>query len=149
MVHDDNARQGFSLRLRQAIAWAGWPERGAQARLANLAGTTAKAANKWFNGEAVPRRGKLKIIADELGVQPAWLEYGVSPGPADTEAASAQQRGGALAALDNLKGKVTPRSQAAIDRIEKAATSGKLSEADLVLLEEIAARFEDKPADNH
>lgn len=45
-------------------------------------------------------------------------------------------------ALRNLKGKVTPRSLDALKRIEKAALAGRLKEADLVLLEGIAARFE-------
>lgn len=48
-----------------------------------------------------------------------------------------------MAALQRLKGKVTPRSLAALNRIEKAATEGRLKEADLVLLEGIAARFEE------
>jgi len=47
-----------------------------------------------------------------------------------------------MAALKNLKGKVTPRSLDALKRIEKAALAGNLKEADLVLLEGIAARFE-------
>lgn len=45
-------------------------------------------------------------------------------------------------ALRKLKGKVTPRSLDALKRIEKAALAGRLKEADLVLLEGIAARFE-------
>ena len=48
-----------------------------------------------------------------------------------------------MAALQRLKGKATPRSLAALDRIEKAAQQGRLKEADLVLLEGIAARFEE------
>lgn len=49
----------------------------------------------------------------------------------------------AFKALQNLKGVVTPRSLAAIQRIEKAAIAGRLKETDLVLLEGIAARFEE------
>lgn len=49
----------------------------------------------------------------------------------------------AFKALQNLKGVVTPRSLAVIKRIEKAAIAGRLKETDLVLLEGIAARFEE------
>lgn len=49
----------------------------------------------------------------------------------------------AFKALQNLKGVVTPRSLAVIKRIEKAALAGRLKETDLVLLEGIAARFEE------
>lgn len=52
-----------------------------------------------------------------------------------------------LAALQRLKGKATPRSLAVINRIEKAAQQGRLKEADLVLLEGIAARFEELNSD--
>jgi len=48
-----------------------------------------------------------------------------------------------MAALQRLKGKVTPRSLEALERIEKAALQGLLKEADLVVLEGIAARFEE------
>lgn len=48
-----------------------------------------------------------------------------------------------MAALQRLKGKVTPRSLEALQRIEKAALQGLLKEADLVVLEGIAARLEE------
>ena len=47
-----------------------------------------------------------------------------------------------MACLQNLKGLATPRSIDALKRIEKAALAGRLKEMDLVLLEGIAARFE-------
>lgn len=48
-----------------------------------------------------------------------------------------------MAALQRLKGRVTPRSLEALERIEKAALQGLLKEADLVVLEGIAARLEE------
>lgn len=48
-----------------------------------------------------------------------------------------------IAALQRLKGRVTPRSLEALERIEKAALQGLLKEADLVVLEGIAARLEE------
>lgn len=61
--------------------------------------------------------------------------------------ATEQVVGTNMAALMRLKGKATPRSLAALDRIEKAAQMGRLKEADLVLLEGIAARFEELNSD--
>jgi transcriptional regulator with XRE-family HTH domain len=49
----------------------------------------------------------------------------------------------AFKALQKLKGVVTPRSLAVIKKIEAAAIAGRLKETDLVLLEGIAARFEE------
>ncbi|MFT0140748.1 hypothetical protein ACEK07_45985 [Alcanivoracaceae bacterium MT1] len=54
-----------------------------------------------------------------------------------------------LDALNKLKGRVTPRSRTAIDRIERAAREGRLSEDDLVLLEGIAARFEERKSEKN
>ncbi|MEK6787945.1 MAG: helix-turn-helix domain-containing protein [Pseudomonadota bacterium] len=48
-----------------------------------------------------------------------------------------------LLALSQLRGRATPRSIAALDKIEQAAKQGRLKEADLILLEGIAARFEE------
>lgn len=66
------------------------------------------------------------------------------PEPADISPITPPVKPGLnMAALQKLKGKVTPRSLAAIERIERAAMQGLLKEADLVLLEGIAARFEE------
>lgn len=76
MVLAQKLNNDFSKRLRMAVASAGWEEHGSQTRLAEVAGTTPKAANKWMNGEAQPRRDKLRLIAAALGVKVSWLEYG-------------------------------------------------------------------------
>ncbi|MDP0496387.1 MAG: hypothetical protein Q7Q73_09280 [Verrucomicrobiota bacterium JB024] len=144
MVQDEISRQEFAERLRDAMRWAGWPERGSQARLASLTKATAKAASKWVNGESMPRRGKLKLIAAELKVNPIWLEYGEgSMAESLMEQAEREYREkDTVAALNNLKDIATPRSRQVLDRIAMAVKDGRLSEADLVLLEGIAARFE-------
>ncbi|MBX9753816.1 MAG: helix-turn-helix transcriptional regulator [Pseudomonadaceae bacterium] len=64
-----------------------------------------------------------------------------------TLAVEAAPPGSNMAALQRLKGKATPRSLEVINRIEKAAQQGRLKEADLVLLEGIAARFEELNSD--
>lgn len=63
--------------------------------------------------------------------------------PAKAVEQATPEAGTNMAALQRLKGKVTPRSLAALNRIEKAAQEGRLKEADIVLLEGIAARFEE------
>ncbi|MNG14570.1 hypothetical protein D3C84_983350 [compost metagenome] len=55
---------------------------------------------------------------------------------AQTEPAAHARRAALIAAL------ATPRSQEALERIARAANEGRLTEADLILLEQIASRFE-------
>lgn len=66
--------------------------------------------------------------ADRAQAEPARV--------AQTDAPQQAQRAVLLAAL------ATPRSQEALERIARAANEGRLTEADLILLEQIASRFE-------
>ncbi len=77
MVHIEEVRKQFALRLRKALAEKGIAEWGAGVRLAKITGTTPKAANKWLNGESMPSRANMQAIADELGQPIEYLEYGV------------------------------------------------------------------------
>ncbi|EJH4830392.1 helix-turn-helix domain-containing protein [Pseudomonas aeruginosa] len=54
-----------------------------------------------------------------------------------------REQGDNMTTLQRLKGKATPRSLEALKRIEEAAMNGHLKEEDIVLLEGIAARFEE------
>ncbi|WP_090622367.1 helix-turn-helix domain-containing protein [Azotobacter beijerinckii] len=109
-----------------------------------------------------PTLADLEKIATALGMSVSQLAYGDHvkiPQPAQpaqaaeiariaqaapgTPASAGQsavaepaQRAAALAAL------ATPRSQEALERIAKAANEGRLTEADLILLEQIASRLE-------
>lgn len=76
MVHSDKIRADFAHRLNQSMSMAGWPEHGKGARLAKVTKTTPKAASKWINGESIPRREKMVVIAKALAVDPIWLEHG-------------------------------------------------------------------------
>lgn len=149
MVQSDEIRRAFVSRLRLALAQAGFPEWGAGARLAEIARATPKAASKWLNAESMPSRAKMEAIAEALKVRVEWLEYGEgsqSPSAAEemynVQPASqhpAQARAASLAAI------ASPRSQEVLARIAKAAEDGRLTEDDLLLLERIAARFEQAP----
>lgn len=76
MVHSNDLRAGFASRLKKALTASDIPEWGAGARLAKIAGVTAKAASKWLNGESIPGSANLLKIAEALGVRREWLEYG-------------------------------------------------------------------------
>jgi hypothetical protein len=41
---------------------------------------TVHAARKWIVGEAIPTQDKLRALASFLGVDPAWLRYGIGDG---------------------------------------------------------------------
>ncbi|CAD5376738.1 hypothetical protein OF001_U170035 [Pseudomonas sp. OF001] len=145
MVQTEEVRKEFVRRLKQALAEAGIAEWGAGVRLANVTGATAKAASKWLNAESMPGRANMLAIAEWLGVRVEWLQYGegdahqAAAEPARPEQGDAQppaRRATMLAAL------ATPRSQEALERIARAANEGRLTEVDLILLEQIASRFE-------
>lgn len=73
MVHEEKARQDFSKRLALACEKVGFQVHGRQAEIAKKMKLTPKAVSKWFNGEAIPRRGKLQELAVLLGTSAAYL----------------------------------------------------------------------------
>ncbi len=76
MVHSEELRAAFVVRLKKALTHARIAEWGAGVRLASIGSVTAKAASKWLNAESMPGRSKMHAIADELGVRVEWLQYG-------------------------------------------------------------------------
>lgn len=76
MVQSEKLRADFVLRLKKALSHAGIAEWGAGARLAEIAGTTPKAASKWLNEESMPGRKNMLAIASALRVRVEWLQYG-------------------------------------------------------------------------
>ena len=155
MVAKEIVRKEFSARLHQACDEARVRERGravdiekALIRVGIKATTTA--IGKWLNSEAMPESEKLRPLAAWLNVRAEWLEYGVLPvrhGESEIISASKQDLE-VFQSLQALVGRVTPRSKKALDRIERAALDGRLTEDDLVLLERIAQRFEDSSENN-
>lgn len=73
MVQEEKARIEFSHRLALACDKAGLPVHGRQADIAKRMKLTPKAVSKWFNGEAIPRRGKLQELAALIGTSSSWL----------------------------------------------------------------------------
>lgn len=73
MVQEDMARKEFSQRLALACEKTGLPMHGRQAEIASKMKLTPKAVSKWFNGESIPRRGKLQELALVLGTSASYL----------------------------------------------------------------------------
>lgn len=73
MVQEEKARKDFSHRLALACDKAGLPVHGRQAEIAKNMKLTPKAVSKWFNGESIPRRGKLQELAASIGTTSAYL----------------------------------------------------------------------------
>ncbi|MEJ5903819.1 helix-turn-helix transcriptional regulator [Pseudomonas kermanshahensis] len=93
----------------------------------------------WLSDEIGPMTGSYPSDEQEALSRAEGIVRDRSPGDEPEDAFESV----AFKALQNLKGVVTPRSLAVIKRIETAALAGRLKETDLVLLEGIAARFEE------
>ncbi|MDX7021994.1 LexA family transcriptional regulator [Enterobacter cloacae] len=85
MVHEEKARKDFSDRLALACEKAGLQLHGRQAYIAKKMKLTPKAVSKWFNGEAIPRRGKLQDLAAILGTSGSFLLGEISEGSTNVE----------------------------------------------------------------
>lgn len=156
MVETQEIRDDFSLRLNQALDKTPGV-RAARGRNVDLyegikghpsAKASKQATHKWLNGESMPSRANMIAIADWLNVRVEWLAHGegemrAGGAQASADASPAPATSMNMAALLKLKGKATPRSLDVLRRIEKAAQEGRLKEADLLVLEGIAARFEE------
>ena len=73
MVQEDKARKEFASRLALACENAGYEQHGRQAEIARRMKLTPKAVSKWFNGETIPRREKLRELATLIGTTPTYL----------------------------------------------------------------------------
>lgn len=74
-------RELFSHRLSHALVSAGYDgksptklQREFNARVDSP--ITIHAARKWLVGESIPTQARIKVLADWLGVQPAYLRFG-------------------------------------------------------------------------
>lgn len=76
------AQTTFAQRLTQACDDnTAIPEygKGRQVVIAKRLKVSQEAVRKWFAGEAVPKQGKMKELADFLEADEAWLTLGVEP----------------------------------------------------------------------
>lgn len=144
MVTNEKIRSEFADRLKKSITESGQPIRGAAVRLHELTGKSANAAGKWLKGESMPTPENLQKICRWLNVREEWLEYGrepMRPGMASNDFYRVEERAHELAQL------ASPRSLRMLNNIAEAAQDGRLTEDDLILLEQIATRIAARPAD--
>lgn len=129
-----NNLNSFSKRLLEAVEGVGIKRHGAGNWLAVLTDVTGKAANKWLNGESIPRRENLEAIAKSTNVRVEWLQYGEGSKTRNLNAEN-------ISDLDALIQMATPRTQAELLKIAEAAADGRLTEEDVKLLKVIADRL--------
>lgn len=139
MVDNDaqTLRESFAHRLSGLMDDAQWKERGRAPRLRREivergGRISIQGVHKWLDAQSMPDRPNMLRLSEIFNVSVESLEHGQANTLDDHK----------LAALRSIRGKATPRTVAALDRIENAAKEGRLTEEDILLLEGIAQRFE-------
>lgn len=82
---DDTVKSTLGRRIRIAREYRDLSQDDLAARLS----VTRVSVSQWENGDTTPKRGRIVVIADTLGVSVAWL-YG--EGPDDLDAADGYTR---------------------------------------------------------
>lgn len=77
MNSEEKMRQQFAHRLLLACDKKGLDEHGRGIILSKALDVTPTAVSKWLRGDAVPRAGKIVILARYLDVPVQWLHFGV------------------------------------------------------------------------
>lgn len=134
--------QGFSERLHAALdALEGFPRKhkGRQEALAKLFKVTGPAAYKWLSGKNFPQQAQMPEFESKLKVSAAWLWTG--SGNPELEPRSSTLPVAATAAGTSL---AAPRVVRLLTAISQGASAGRLSEADLDLLQVVAERLQAK-----
>lgn len=147
MVDTQKIRDEFAARLNKALddVPSVRPARGRNTDLhellrANGLSSSKQATHKWLRAEAMPEKDNMRLIARVLGVRAEWLEYGHGDMHSSSGTENAEEKESNVIA--DLVAIATPRSRAVLDRIIRAASEGRLTDSDLELLDQIAARFE-------
>lgn len=119
-------------------------------RMHEVTGLSANATTKWLKGESLPTQANLQALCRWLNVSEEWLLLGKGKGVSGSDSyapADKPQAAGVAEQARNLARIASPRSASALQLIEQAAIEGRLSESDLVLLEQIAIRLAQRSAD--
>ncbi|MGD9941674.1 MAG: hypothetical protein AB7L76_25010 [Burkholderiaceae bacterium] len=139
-------REAFSQRLRSALDTAGWRVIGPAAlarefnKRSSSTTVSVHAARKWLRGEAIPEQGKLRVLAEWLGVSAQWLRFG--PTVEQTPDRSAQ-RGRLIAREPDPENYAAPgRAESLASEIARLPPRAQRTVEDLVrlLLEHPVAR---------
>ena len=141
-------------RIQSLLQARGVPRRSVRRELAKTCEISYEAVRQWFSGDTANIRNEhLVSIARKYKVSVDWLLSGdlseLTKPDTTAEHAGNYQARRAEAIMDFA----TPRTRSVLERINQAALSGRLSDADLDLLDQIAARFEGsegtQPASTH
>lgn len=146
---DEQAKQVLA-RAQQAMQAKDWR----WADLGRALDASDQRLNNW-RSRGIPRE-MLPDVAAVLEVTVEWLRTGEDPKPTNPALLGASPTArlagqiyrapgaGVDSRIADLLTRATPKSRGALERIAEAAAAGKLTEADLELLEQIAKRFEAK-----
>lgn len=124
-------------RIKKLLAYRGIGDRQMRGEIARTCGISPQAVAQWFNGSTDNIKNEhLASIAKAYGSSLDWLIVGRGP-----MASGFSDLSGGVGNFEELYGLATPRSRSALEQIASAAAQGALSEADLVMLQQIAQRF--------
>lgn len=94
----------------------------------------------------MPTPVNLRLLCTWLNVREEWLEYGRGPmRPGEAGTADYGRPGGEEQRANSLAPLASPRSQQSLERIARAASEGRLTEQDLLMLEQIAEHIAARP----
>ncbi len=137
-------------RIQSLLQARGVPRRSVRRELAKTCEISYEAVRQWFSGDTANIRNEhLVSIARKYKVTVDWL---LSGDPSDlNKPDSAQERAGSYQAkrAEAIMDFATPRTRSVLERINQAALVGRLTDADLDLLDQIAARFESSEGEQH
>lgn len=135
-------------------------ERMSQGKIADALGMNQGSVSSYLNGVNALNARVAGIVAGliqvpvesfspRLAKEIAEMAEAVRPRPSSEsiseQAATYQQAQRAAALMDFA----TPRTRSVLERINQAALAGRLTDADLDLLDQIAARFESSEGEQH
>lgn len=137
-------------RIQSLLQARGVPRRSVRRELAKTCEISYEAVRQWFSGDTANIRNEhLVSIARKYKVTVDWLLSGDpselnKPDTAQERVASYQ-----AARAEALMDFATPRTRSVLERINQAALAGRLTDEDLDLLDQIAARFESSEGEQH
>lgn len=157
----DNVQMTLHERVREVISNSQYN----QSKLAELLKVSRSAVSQWMSGTATPDGDNLFNLAEVNGYNYKWLRDGTGPkkiiasgsGPLVTVTQKVEEPKAeeydtpeiGVPNLSKLMASATPRTCAALEKLEQAYQAGKLNQDDLELLDAIARRLtNDKDGEN-
>ena len=113
-----------------------------KADIARDSGVAPQTLSNWLSRGSIPAKHLFRV-AESLSVSPQWLSTGkgsmtqsnIAAVPSNLDSPSS------IPDIASLMSNATPRTTKALEEINQAALSGKLSESDVELLNELARKL--------